>query len=294
MLQSTVAAAITKLQNLDLMTADVNQVRKQLSLISRGWVTTGYTFQPSPDSLLSRARVCNKLPEHLSEIGPPPPEMVTTFGRANLPGQAIFYASVGRQMPLFEVDARLGEKIALSVWEIVKPLNLLPMGYTPEVFQRSASGREIPFQQAYVIGTPQLQLIHSFLNEHFCSVVESNNSHEYKISAAFAQMAYESAGLHGVLYPSLAMRANGDNVALRRNVISNGIVKLRWIEWIEITERVGMRYTIKTLLHAERFERGRICWDEIRPVSLQPGELMRISVKNGRHRFEKINKLSGN
>jgi len=288
---STVAAAIAALRGLDLRTANIDEIKKQLGLISRGWVTTGYTFHPSPDSLLTRARICEKLPEHLSEIGAPSPEMVSTFGRANFPGQSIFYASAGRQMPFFEVAARTGDKIALSVWEIAKPLTLLPIGYTPEVFEQSSSSREVPFQLASILSMPY---VHRFLSEHFCRVINNRNSHEYKISATFAQMAYQSTGLHGVLYPSLAMRANGDNMALRRDVISNGTIKLRWLEWVEITECHDMRYSIKTLLHSERFEHGRIYWDEIQPVSLQPGEKMRISVKNGRYRFERTDELPRN
>lgn len=284
----TVEAAIVSLRDMDLRTAYVHEIEKQLSHISRGWVTTGRTFYAHPDSLLTRARVCNRLPEHLSEIGPPPADVVSSFGRANFPRQTVLYASMGRNAPFFEVDARVGDKVVLSVWEIAKPLTLLPMGYIPEVFQQNGSERELPSELASIVHTPQLQLLHHFLNEQFCRIVDSSNSHEYKISATFAQMAYRSKKLHGILYPSLAMFANGDNVALRRDVISRGIVKLRWIEWIEITAREDKKYSVKTLLHAERFNRGRICWDEISPVILGPGEMMRVTVRNGRPRFEKI------
>ena len=59
------------------------------------------------------------------------------------------------------------------------------------------------------------EAVSNFLAEIFTRVVPVGSEHEYKLSVAIAEKLFADDIFNGLLYPTVAMRANADNFALK-------------------------------------------------------------------------------
>ncbi len=157
------------------------------------------------------------------------------FGRANLPGQAIFYGSIITQQieqprvaAYFETSELVRqlndteiveEKFTLSRWRVKEDIELLEMIFTDEALEVNEYVRNslddklnklsnMPLKDHYV------EQGRFFSNEFARMDVGPGEDHKYKITAAYMNYICEKAGLLGISYPSVPTEYKGQNVAL--------------------------------------------------------------------------------
>lgn len=164
-------------------------------------------------------------------------ENIKSFGRANLPGSSIFYGAVisspiqlPRIVALAETDellrsqekGKVDKDIFMTVgkWKITKNMRLAEVVFkkdriatTPEIekayqFHLKAFRENMPEEEVQ-----KLISILEFYSEEFAKA-EIITDADYKISAAYAESAFKTGGVQGIIYPSVRTDYEGSNVAL--------------------------------------------------------------------------------
>jgi hypothetical protein len=67
------------------------------------------------------------------------------------------------------------------------------------------------------------QDITAFLTEMFTQIVPGGQEYRYKVSICLAEMLMSDDRLAGIIYPTIAMFANADNVALKPAFVDAGL-----------------------------------------------------------------------
>jgi hypothetical protein len=102
--------------------------------------------------------------------------------------------------------------------------------------------------------------ISSYLGSKFTQVVESGEEYKYKLTIAIGRKLLMSNLINGLLYPTIAMSANADNIALKTEFFDLKM-KLVSVEFVKVTEQKGMQYKLNILDSATRIdEKGNILW----------------------------------
>ena len=137
----------------------------------------------------------------------------------------MFYCSNDPRVSVVELRPHAGSHIVLSCWETTKELTLNRVGYTNQTFTALSSDRKCPeWGPAVPPGAgPASSLINEFLAREFTLDVAEDQDYLYKISIAITetligQKVVRTDGtsymFDGLLYPTVAMQANADNLAL--------------------------------------------------------------------------------
>jgi len=164
-------------------------------------------------------------------------ENIKTFGRANSPGKSMFYGSVisspiplPRIVALSETDELLRSRekgtvdkdivMTVSKWRINENISLAEMVFkkdriptTPEIekaynFHLALFRESMPEEEVQ-----KLISILEFYSEEFAKP-EIARDCDYKISAAYAESAFNNGSVQGIIYPSVRTDYEGSNVAL--------------------------------------------------------------------------------
>jgi hypothetical protein len=171
-----------------------------------------------------------------------PPTSRTKLGRANRQNQPFFYCSSSQEIIYYEIPGLVtGDELVLSYWPITDPILVCNIGYTQFVFDRLGAKRplpvwtgdskrrtlEIPDEQsvrqaeAHFLPHDENGRLQEALGNAFMSDVGENEKYKYKLTVAISE-AYllkeienQSQQFCGVLYPTVRMAANGDNLALK-------------------------------------------------------------------------------
>lgn len=193
-----------------------------------------------------------------------PPAAMCRAGRLNRQGYPLFYASTSKSPLLFELGAEPGEEFVFSIWRMTASPMLSSLGYTSAVFSTLGATREAPsFLPAR--DNASTDDVDDLLSELFAERVPSEKYSHYKVTAAIAELHYElleggAQQFAGVLYPSVAMWANGDNVALRPWFVA---ANLKWTKalHIRVDSFDGKTYSITDLDSArDHDESGALKW----------------------------------
>lgn len=296
---SAVRERIAELRRIDLRIADVDLLKQRLELLFQGF---GFTtpILMSGQILYRGVRWVDK-PINRSRLGYPRPDAVPFYQRANRPHHPMFYSSIAREATFFELDVQPGEHIAISKWRTTRKILVSNVGYADEVFRALKSSRPNPTWGASNprLVAPANQLIAKFFAAEFTKIVSAGCEHLYKLSAAIAEKLYignvnmEQAGgafegepkFGGLLYPTIAMRANSDNVALIPEFVEQ-YLELISVEWIRVdSKEPDFKYKVTALDFANSFSgAGEIHWKGRLPQwRVQPGEQVMISVEKGKY-----------
>ena len=209
-----VRAAIGAIRGLDLRGSSIEEISELLTPMFRGYKAIAPKFQPG--LRLFRTRICDK-PLHISELSYPPAPL-TPLGRVNRPGSPILYCCTSRSAPFFESRPEIGQTVAIVWWITTAPLHVNHVGYTASVFQTLGSNREQAGwgpEPARVPGEDINVQVAEFLAETFTRAVPKGSEYLYKLSVAIAEKLFLDDMFDGLLYPTVQMRANADNFALK-------------------------------------------------------------------------------
>ncbi len=186
-----------------------------------------------PGQILYRATKYHKtVPQHTREISHPPSDQITALGRCNRVGQSIFYCSSDNNCVLEEICPKEGDLVVRAGWRTTKRAFLRDIGYSPAVFARAGTTREVPAKYLEFEGRLDLnaQTIRDFIGFAFTDPTPS----QYPLTAAIAEFHLRSDDIVGVMYPSVTRKGDCDNVVLRPEFVDGGGLELVSAEAIRV------------------------------------------------------------
>ena len=228
----------------NLATLEVDEIESLLRPLIKGMENIASILPAG--SFLYRARKCDSTfhkgePFGLNQIRQRPANMAT-IGRANSNDQSVFYCSTTKEPVFFEVpNLQAGDEIILSIWKTKSQIIVNNIGYTEAAFAALGAARKPP--QPNLLNGPNLDpdfhwtapadvlekglpaeenaAIRDILGDAFTRRAD-NAMHHYKLTNAVARLHLgtiinASSKLAGIMYPSVQMSANGDNIALDGN-----------------------------------------------------------------------------
>lgn len=212
----------------------------------------------------------DKLFARLDEIGLKSKDKVHSFGRANIPGQPVFYACTNQETVAREVTQwyindsgraqvlftrglmgkgwnRSASFITISAWHVIEDLNLGLLFSADEKkrtpgIQRSAVEREKPFIGQSENYHKSFHKILDFFSNEF-GKIDVKNELEYIYSAYYAYEIYHQTNkqnpllkLDGINYASIANDCRGENIAIcessfRRKIVFFGCKLLSFLQF---------------------------------------------------------------
>jgi hypothetical protein len=161
-------------------------------------------------------------------------ENIDKFGRANEPGQSVFYCSNNEILSFVETSYIAREQKdkdyeynTTSIWvstEDILAVSLLTnddiKGQHTEIDESSRSFENLISGQNDESANAVKSLL-QFLSKEFSRASKGNSNH-YKITAAFANYIFDSVNnADGILYPSTLYRTEGFNFAFKPDVVEN-------------------------------------------------------------------------
>jgi hypothetical protein len=283
---SKIKKIIDELRQADLKNLDINYLTKQIELLGTGYHHT-MVEQFTPITLY-RAVTWNEKPQNIKALSYPPSHKAG-FGRANFPGDPKFYCSGNPKAPFFELNLKPGDKVAFASWYTATNIILAPLGYTSEVFCELNSNRKTPQvieQRDKHPNTlkPRNKAVSNFFSEEFTKRVSDDEKYSYKISAIISQsFSNESTPDCAIVYPSVAMHANAENLALHPNYVDK-YLRIKSVTWYLINHIENLSCTVTPLNYADSFDdTGYIQWQ----VTDEKQEI--ISVQNKEYVIQKSN-----
>ena len=218
----------------------MDEIRERLKPIFAGMWVRSPIFDPG--MFVYRARRVTPTfntskPMSLADLKHPPAELARQ-GRANRAGQPMFYCSGMKEPLFFEIgELNAGDELILSSWKSRSRMLLNNIGYTNLVFQELGAKRPCPTWEDLrdgkaAISVPEggAELLPSILevtdndalraelSKLFMKRAEDATLEYYKLTAAIAEAhlgtVNDTDEFAGILYPSVRMWANGDNIAL--------------------------------------------------------------------------------
>lgn len=252
--------AIKAFRDVELQSADIEQLRLMLPPILDGHLKRVSYVQPG--QYLFRARELEEKPTNTRELRQPPKECVC-MNRANRDNNPIFYCCASDSTALIEIHAKPGMTIALSRWQTIKPLSVNNVGYTKDVFEKLNANRPTPsYGEIGVPLTEANMIVDRFLNDEFTEYVPRDKKlrYLYKRTVAIAERMFSDEIFDGLVYPSIAHKANGDNFAFKPCCIENKL-KMYCVWYIHIDSADESAFNIKPLDFANSFQDdGTIEW----------------------------------
>ena len=210
-----IGRAIADIESLDARSVEISALRERIGSICRGhYRVMAPRFEAGLQ--LFRGRICPK-PRKLSEISYPP-DKGTTLGRVNRPGQTFFYCSTIREAPFFELMPEPGDTMTVSRWTTTSAMTANHVGYTATTFSGLQSARTHAGwdnKPAEIPGDEISKEIAEFLARTFAKIVRRGEEHHYKLSVAIAEELFLADVFDALLYPTIPMRANADNLAIK-------------------------------------------------------------------------------
>ena|GEM_PF-6043683 len=223
------------------------------------------------------------LPGLITDIGCPPKNATSAYGRASTPQNPIFYSCSDKEGCLRELRINQGKIVILSKWITQSDMILHAIGYSESVFKKLGSQRskDLHLDDEFLkSGSAQEFEVWNFFGDMF------TNTHpeSYRITAAITQLLL-SGDFSGIRYPSLAKNGNVDNIALTPEFATNNLL-LQSAEAILITKdglsdesRIEGRAVAQLASHAG----GKLEWDTIgtNEAELKPNETAKFFLKPG-------------
>lgn len=169
------------------------------------------------------------------------------------------YCCTSREVPFFESRPTEGQTVAIARWVTTAPLLVNHVGYADTTFKTLRSNRK----QSSWGPKPIRHLnpaVSDFLAEAFSRIVPRSSEYEYKLSVAIAEKLFSDDIFDGLLYPTIAMRANADNFALKLRYASQHL-QFQRAEFARIDQVRDFAFDITTLDTATKLAAdGSICW----------------------------------
>lgn len=215
--------------------------------------------------------------EFIKHLKNPPKECVKKYGRANIIGQSILYATFDYLTALSEMRPEVNDTITVSYWKLKSDYDLC---VTP-IFKNSTKDgivhNELSIRARILANNmlnqydenvrKQIEIILQFIADAFSKEIEDSNKFDYYLSAHYANRLlyeFENGELDGILYPSVRQSLTLSNLALKPEIF-NKHFELEKVEESIVISRpsVGARgWNLQGTGYSTNFENGKILWDK--------------------------------
>jgi hypothetical protein len=208
---------IVAIRDMDLENIEINTIKRLFNRVMDGWKVGVPKFNPGLSLFRARELGSDHKPySHLRDLSYPP-AAVATIQRANREHEPLLYCATGRNSLFFELRAQVGSRLAIVHYKTTATLTLNRIGFTPETFKALKSTRKIPdYGQLQVAQySDRDKVVNDFLSEIFCQPVRGSEKWRYKLSIAIAEILLNSPLFDGLIYPTIPMFGNMDNLVLK-------------------------------------------------------------------------------
>jgi hypothetical protein len=298
----------------NLRSLEIDEIKKRLEPLMIGYAIQSPIFDPG--AFVYRARL---IAPTFNKAGPItrkdliyPPANVTSLGRLNRAGQPVFYCSMHKESVFFELpNLKAGDEIILTFWKTTEKMFVNNIGYTEFAFKQLGAKRTLPqwgppqapgSTEATVtlpempkevrdvaLSKDQSREIKEAFSAYFMRKVSANESFLYRLTVAIAEMhlgtitiVNDKTQFAGILYPSVRMWANADNVALLPWFV-DGHLEFRKAVHVRIKSRTETTIDIDYLDAAHEFDdTGKLKWlGRVRGWPLQPKQTAKFHLVPG-------------
>ena len=177
--------------------------------------------------------------------------------------------------------------MAISVWKTTDKLLLNHVGFTSECTTLLNSNRRLDDIYDFVKVTNNFgglnNLVQSYLASKFTESIPNGEEFRYKLTIAIGRKLMMGNLLNGVLYPTIAMSGNADNVAIKANFVETSMSFVS-VQFVEITQRNGRKFKFDTIDSSTKLDReGKILWSgrNLRWVLKNQGEEFVMKAEGG-------------
>jgi hypothetical protein len=257
---------------------DIDTLKRQLReklggyMVMLSYITT--------ENLLFRGVVCGDQPKTIDRISYPPPNKVTKLGRLNRIGQPMFYSSRGAPAVFYELQAKAGQRIALSTWELIEPLWMHNLGFHGDSLRRIGArivGPRLRLTDPIPNETKTNAALRRQLSEAFTEKVDDGQEYRYKLSIAINELLFGDAEplatnipdgprcdrAVGTVYPAMQMRGAADNVGIWPEFVDR-YMRLKFVVYVlvEATDATKSSYTVSGIAESGEFSGKEIIWKD--------------------------------
>ena len=233
--------------------------------------------------LLYRGVRCEPRPDSLRRISYPPAAKVTTCQRVNRAGEPRFYCSVAAPAVFYELDAKQGDFIALSTWELMESLWVHNLGYHPQALERLGTHQDnIVMRKLVTHSIPneskKNRRLRRKLSLAFTADVPAGKEYRYKLSIAINESLSEEVSypypspdrdpgapkqkkIAGTVYPAIRLRGDADNAVFLPEFVDSSL-RIRAVRYVKVEQADEARsaYTWLTEAYADKFDGDTILW----------------------------------
>lgn len=281
---------ISTIELVDLTGASIEEIKEILRPLFTGYTQNTPMLSTGLD--LYRGVMYNTKPDNISFLSYPPKELAKE-NRASRKNHPFFYSATSREVPIFELGLAEGDTFVVSRWRTKKELLVNNIGYTEENFKTLNSNRESPKWDSADNDTATKDELNSYVRNYFAKtfsqIVSKNNLNLYKLTITIAEKHYsedENSNVlfGGILYPTIPMNANGDNLVIRQSFIDEGNLEFMEAEWIEIKNVHDFKFDVDVLDWSNSISStGKIEWKgRLQLWDVFPDEGFYFATENGR------------
>jgi hypothetical protein len=206
------------------------------------------------EKLIFRAVKVTQRPISKSRISYPPPEAARTLGRCNRADEVMFYGSLNQFVSCIqELSWQPGDLFAISAWLTTAPMLFNHLGFSPETLTRFNASRELPYFSNPANGSDRNWMIRQWQARVFTQRVPNGQEYLYRLAIALKEAALwpinqpVQKGLEmisGIIYPSVAASALGDNVAILPSEVDNKMelleVNFLTVDYARLVQKDGL------------------------------------------------------
>lgn len=164
------------------------------------------------------------------------------------------------------------------------------VGYVDRTFEQLKSGRINGNWWDYLGPIPKEKeldqnfKIRDYLASKFSRPIPQEYNDYYKLTIAIAEHHFSGDIFDGLIYPTIRMRGNADNFAIKKFFVDSGGIEFVDVYFIEITEILDFEYIINRLDWANSIlANGDIEWKGRLPQwKIGTGQELKVQAKNGK------------
>jgi hypothetical protein len=265
---------INILENLDLTIMGLTDVIPYVNRIFNLYAIACPVF--SPPNKIYRAVKWSKRPTNIKQLIHPKPECITSIGRCNDIGVSYFYGSFNWEPTLFELRVKEGDFIVLSLFNAIDHLEFAPIGFTNEVFQRLFSNRVPPPEarpnNVELIERDSNKIVDKYIAESFTKIVNVGEEYKYKISVAISKFIMSNEHIDGIIYPSILMKADSENIALKSESVFHKLQLINTV-YAKVGRNNGLFHEIFPEFISNRFAlNGDLFWAKVKNHKIENGK----------------------
>ncbi len=176
-----------------------------------------------------RARVNPRVPIFLQDLRYPLPQFCKKNGRANGPGESMFYASFGKAPCFFECGAVVDDKFLFGTWKVNESFRIHQVGYCAELSSSLSGVRTFNTAQSHISTNPCDRTLQDWHSKVFTRIVPKGQENLYSLGIALARWAFVPSAapggvvlkFGGVVYPSVASALIADNIVVIPEVVDS-------------------------------------------------------------------------